>query len=79
MEADALATTLLILGPDQGAAWAEQHQMAAVFLFRRDGKIVEQTTPRFDQLATRHPAGGVSAKEPGEKLKRTPLKKARPA
>ncbi len=51
MEADALATTLLILGPDQGAVWARQHKIAAVFLFRRDGKIVEHTTPRFDQLS----------------------------
>ena len=62
-----LATTLLILGPDHGAAWAEQHQIAAVLLFRRDGKIVEQTTPRFDQLTTRQPADGASAKSPGEK------------
>jgi thiamine biosynthesis lipoprotein len=50
MEADALATTLLILGPNEGATWAKKHQIAALLLFRRDGKIIQQATPHFDQF-----------------------------
>ena len=60
MEADALATTLLILGPEEGAAWAEQHQIAALLLSHRDGKIIEQTTPRFDQRIQDPVPGGIS-------------------
>jgi thiamine biosynthesis lipoprotein len=67
MEADALATTLLILGPEEGAAWAKQHRIAALLLFRRDGKIIQQATPHFDQLTTYHPPGGASEKGPPKK------------
>lgn len=32
LEADALATALFVMGPEQGFAWAERHDVAALFL-----------------------------------------------
>lgn len=54
-QADALATTLLVLGPEEGFAWSLEHKVAALFMFRRvgpegNGEIVQQATPRFEQL-----------------------------
>jgi FAD:protein FMN transferase len=60
MEADALATTLLVLGPEEGLHWARQENLAASFLARQagteDGTIVQLTTTRFTQLASGKPA-----------------------
>ena len=48
--ADALGTVLLVLGPEAGMDYAEQHQVAALFVQRvADGFVTEQTTA-FDQL-----------------------------
>ena len=45
--ADALATALLVLGPDDGMALAEQERIAALFLIRSGGKVEERMTSRF--------------------------------
>jgi thiamine biosynthesis lipoprotein len=37
MQADALATVLFVLGPDEGTAWADAHGVAAWFV-ARDGR-----------------------------------------
>jgi len=75
MEADALATTLLILGPEKGIAWARQQQLAALLLSHHDGKIVEQTTPRFDQLSEKVREKGDRNLSP-ERFQKGPAQKA---
>ena len=54
-EADALATTLLVLGPKEGLTWATEHDVAALLITRRTGadgsvELVEQPTPRYEKL-----------------------------
>ena len=52
MRADALATALLVLGPESGQQWAAQHQIAALFIQRRDDdSFVVTQTESFGQLA----------------------------
>ncbi len=59
-QADALATALLILGPDEGYAWSMKHNLAALFMIRstasddknHHGKIAQKATPRFKQLTS---------------------------
>ena len=46
-EADALATALMVLGPDEGFAWAIDEDIAASFLVRRDAGFEVLETPRF--------------------------------
>lgn len=47
MAADALSTALSVLGPDEGLAFAERHQLAARFLLRAPGKLDELTSSAF--------------------------------
>ncbi|MCC9631192.1 FAD:protein FMN transferase [Blastopirellula sp. JC732] len=43
--ADALATTLMVLGPDRGYNWAEEQKLAVLFLIRdKDGPVVRRTS-----------------------------------
>lgn len=44
MEADALATILLLLGPEDGPAFARQHSISAIFLSRSENGIKEERT-----------------------------------
>lgn len=45
MQADALATVLTVLGPDEGRAFAQRHGIAALFISRAaDGSLTEQAT-----------------------------------
>lgn len=48
--ADALATALLVLGPDAGMQLAIQEGMAALFLLRTEAGIEERSTPAFDEM-----------------------------
>ena len=48
--ADAMATALLVLGPDEGFAFAERENIAAYFLLRRASVIEEMTTTSFALL-----------------------------
>lgn len=51
MRADALATALLVLGPQAGLALAEIHDIAAFFIERLDdGDYRAQMTPAFERL-----------------------------
>ena len=50
MEADALATALNVLGPEQGMRYAIQHGIAALFIIRADGGFEEKSTPWFAEL-----------------------------
>lgn len=49
--ADAMATALLVLGPDVGSAFAEQESIAAYFLFRDGSGIDEWTSTKFSAIA----------------------------
>jgi thiamine biosynthesis lipoprotein len=52
VRADALATALMVLGPEDGMALAHRLDLAALLLVRNaQGGFVERTTPRFDELA----------------------------
>ncbi len=50
--ADAMATALLVLGPDDGPELARELGLAAYFLVRDASGIQEITTPDFDTLST---------------------------
>jgi thiamine biosynthesis lipoprotein len=50
--ADAMATALLVLGPNAGPTLAEDLGIAAYFLVRKATGIEEITTPEFDRLST---------------------------
>jgi thiamine biosynthesis lipoprotein len=49
MQADALATALLVLGPERGYRLAEQHDLAALFIMNKDNGFNERATPQFDR------------------------------
>ena len=60
MQADALATALIVLGPQRGWALAEREQLAAYFIERgADGCLHDRSTAAFDALGRpgRPPAG----------------------
>ncbi len=49
--ADALATALLVMGPERGLAWAERNSIAALFLvYNEDGSLVERRTNQMNAL-----------------------------
>ena len=50
MTADALATALMVLGPKIGFDLAQKHQIAALFISRKNGKFEEKMTPQFSNL-----------------------------
>lgn len=47
LHADALATALTVLGPDEGFEYAEQHDIAALFVVRTPDGFEQRMTPRF--------------------------------
>jgi len=49
MQADALATALLVLGPEEGFALAEQAQLASLFLIMDAEGVREKATKKFTQ------------------------------
>ncbi len=50
MMADAFATALMVLGPDEGFAWAGRNGLAALFIVRDGTGFVERTTAAFEEL-----------------------------
>ncbi|MFJ4143713.1 FAD:protein FMN transferase [Pseudomonas sp. NPDC089734] len=46
--ADGLSTLLLILGPELGWNYAQQHQIAAFFVIRADKRFIMRSNPAFD-------------------------------
>ncbi|HXV59429.1 MAG TPA: FAD:protein FMN transferase [Vicinamibacteria bacterium] len=53
MRADALASALFVLGPDDGLELASRKGLAALFLIRNeDGSFEERSTPAFDALTS---------------------------
>ncbi|MBQ0753418.1 MAG: FAD:protein FMN transferase [Gammaproteobacteria bacterium] len=49
-EADALATALTVLGPEDGLAFAQQRQLAVLFIVRTTEGFAERASPAFEQL-----------------------------
>lgn len=50
MTADALATVMMVLGPDEGGVLAREEELAALFLIRREDGFERRATPAFDAL-----------------------------
>jgi thiamine biosynthesis lipoprotein len=48
--ADAMATALLVLGPDAGYELAERKGLAALFIIREEGRFQTRTTPAFSAM-----------------------------
>jgi thiamine biosynthesis lipoprotein len=53
--ADGLSTLLLILGPEQGWAYAEKHQVAAFFVMREGAGFVTRSNQAFERLTATTP------------------------
>lgn len=50
-DADAVATALLVMGPERGYDWAAERGVAALFVSRSAAdELTERTTPAWDQL-----------------------------
>ncbi|MCY1271749.1 FAD:protein FMN transferase [compost metagenome] len=50
LHADGLSTLLMVLGPEEGYAFAERHDIAAYFVMRQGQGFVARATPRFESL-----------------------------
>lgn len=50
LHADGLSTLLMVLGPEEGFAFAERHDLAAYFIVRQGQGFVARATPRFESL-----------------------------
>ncbi|MEM8944877.1 MAG: FAD:protein FMN transferase [Planctomycetota bacterium] len=51
LEADVLATALLVMGEDRGYDWCEENRVAAMFLIRSEDGIREVVTSQFIHVA----------------------------
>ncbi|HWQ87558.1 FAD:protein FMN transferase [Brevundimonas sp.] len=51
LHADAMATALTVMGPAEGLAWAEALGIAAAFVVRTDGGLVEVVSSAFAAMA----------------------------
>ncbi len=47
MEADALATALMVMGPEEGYNLAQQQDISAFFIVKSDNGFVEKSTSAF--------------------------------
>jgi thiamine biosynthesis lipoprotein len=52
MRADAWATALMVLGPQEGYNLAAERDLAVLLIVRAEGRFVEKSTPAFDLLVT---------------------------
>jgi thiamine biosynthesis lipoprotein len=57
-DADAWATALSVLGPEEGFVLAESRQIAAFFLIRENGQFVQRATSAFNRLKEVHYPSG---------------------
>jgi len=49
MQADAMATALMVLGPEAGYRFAEEHQLAAFFIVKSEDGFYDKATAAFGQ------------------------------
>jgi hypothetical protein len=59
--ADALATALAVLGPDEGYRYAVEQRLAALFVLRDGSQFLERVTPGFAELDSGRNEGQGSA------------------
>jgi thiamine biosynthesis lipoprotein len=50
MYADAMATALTVMGPEEGPAWAADMNIAAAFVVRTESSMIETVTPAFTAM-----------------------------
>lgn len=50
LQADGLSTVLMVLGPERGLAYADQHAIAAFFVTREGQEFSSRSTAAFDEL-----------------------------
>ncbi|MCY1406792.1 FAD:protein FMN transferase [compost metagenome] len=50
LHADGLSTLLMVLGPEEGYAFAVRRRLAACFIVRQGREFVVRATPRFEEL-----------------------------
>nr|MBF0684248.1 FAD:protein FMN transferase [Pseudomonas sp.] len=50
LQADGLSTVLMVLGPERGLAYADQHAIAAFFVTREGQEFSSRSTKAFDEL-----------------------------
>lgn len=60
--ADAWATALNVLGPDEGRALAEREGLAALFLVREAGGFIPHATPAFEALRAAAPSANLPSR-----------------
>ncbi len=48
--ADGMATALTVLGPEKGLAFAQERELAVLFIVRTDDGVKEIMTPAFEAL-----------------------------
>lgn len=63
MEADALATALLVMGPDKGLVWANSHQVAAVLIERTDDGFRENATKAWVEFEAERSTDSLPTKQ----------------
>ena len=51
-DADALATALTVMGAEEGMAWAEQRQLAVLFMVKAEQGVEQKMTAAFRRLVT---------------------------
>ena len=62
LEADALATALVVMGEEEGYRWCEEQRIAALFQTTdSEGTIIEKATPEFEKLNPSRPSPTVSS------------------
>lgn len=74
MEADALATALMVLGPSSAYDWVVAHNVAALLISREGdrGELVERASPRFAELfpeLSANPSGSSATDRQGNSAK----------
>ena len=52
LEADGLATALIVMGAENGIALAEENDIAALFITKKDGEFIEYQSTQFQQQVT---------------------------
>jgi thiamine biosynthesis lipoprotein len=52
MRADALATALMVMGPDRGMAFAERHQLAIFMLVKQNDSFIAKHSTAFTPYLT---------------------------
>ncbi len=53
MQADALATALMVMGPGRAWEYAEKHQLNVYLIYEQDGKLISKHSSRFPVLETK--------------------------